>query len=455
MRNIGLIIIFVLAIIAIIFFISFPALTGNITMKIPEKGYNVILITIDTLRPDHLGCYGYSRETSPNIDRLAEDSFLFENAYSAASWTRSALASLLTSKLPTEHGILSESRKQTLSPGFYTIQEYFNDMGYSTAAFYTNVHLNLGLVQNFSYTHYESNEPAASIYDRVIRWIGSTRNNFFVYIHHNDPHDPYKYHEGFSIYPKDSQYRRLQPFFPTRVDGNGVGCEEREGIVKLNETQLSEMEANYDGEIEYLDYHFGRLLDYLQASRLSENTIVIVSADHGEEFLDHGGYWHGCTLYDELIKVPLIFHIPGQTGSRIGQRVSTMDIFPTLVEMVEGNSTEYGFSGSSLVPIIHGIPEGEGPLYSATAFRGPKKYSIIIGDYKLITQANGKAIGMYNLKDDPEETKDLQGLMPVLLSKVNETLFKEISSHSGKIREDAPEIDQETLEQLKALGYMT
>ncbi|GAG32397.1 unnamed protein product, partial [marine sediment metagenome] len=197
--------------------------------------YNVVLITIDTLRADHLGCYGYFRDTSPNIDSLAKDSFIFENCYSPASWTRSAIASIVSSKLPTEHGIYSEDKKERLSSGFFTIQEFFNEKDYATAAFYTNPHLNFGLVQNFGYTYSKANEAANFVYDKAINWIKDSSNNkFFLYIHNNDPHTSYDFHPGFSFAPEDSKYRFLEPFFPVIKDRSGITSENKNGIVKLN-----------------------------------------------------------------------------------------------------------------------------------------------------------------------------------------------------------------------------
>jgi len=440
-----------------------PTILGNVTLdNLYKEDYkckdcNIILISIDTLRADHLGVYGYERDTSPNIDELAEDSFIFKNSYSSASWTRSAIASILTSKLPIEHGINSERKKERLEDDFFTIQEFFNERNYSTAAIYTNPHLNFGLVQNFSYTNYKGNRWADKTYDKAINWLESNSDNkFFLLVHNNDPHDSYDFHKGFNFSQKNSKYRRLGPFFPTRIDGNKIGCENQENITQLNEEQLSEMMANYDEEIAFTDHHFGRLINYLKKNKLDKKTVIIFTADHGEEFLEHGRYWHGCSLYDELIRVPLMINLPEISGNKFKQKVSTIDIFPTLVEIFDrDNLDKYSFSGQSLLPLIENRNWEEKPIFSSTAFKGPLKYSLIKENYKIIKYAEGPIIGIYDLDKDPEESKNLKNdpLFNYLQDSLQELIELKSNDLTKKDKEKS-EIDEETLEQLKSLGYM-
>jgi choline-sulfatase len=425
-----------------------------------SSGVNVILVIIDALRPDHLGCYGYFRNTSPNIDALSKKSLVFKNAYSAAPWTRSAIASIISSKLPIEHMIYSEHKNERLGDEFLTIQEFFNEKKYITAAIYANPHLDLGLVQNFSYIDYKGVQLADLIYSKAINWLkNNSDKKFFLLIHSIDPHDPYHFHEAYNFTCKDSKYRRLQPFFPPRRDGSGITCENRENIIHLNKEQLSEMEANYDGEIAFTDHHFGRLISYLKQSKLYEKTIIIITADHGEEFLDHGGYWHGCTLYNELIKVPLIIYLPGVNQKLFEQKVSTIDIFPTLVDLFDRDSYDaYNLTGQSLLPLVENNKKWrEKPILSATGFRGLLKYSLIVGDYKIIRYADGDVIGLYNLKNDPNESENLMKSDSKTLKFLNGLLLLKLITGDKETKyhtEIGSELDEETLEDLKSLGYI-
>lgn len=423
-----------------------------------SSGANVILVIIDALRPDHLGCYGYFRNTSPNIDALSKRSLVFKNTYSAAPWTRSAIASIVSSKLPIEHGIYAERKNERLGDEFLTAQEFFNEKKYITAAIYANPHLDFGLVQNFNYIDYKGVQPADLIYSKAINWLkNNSDKKFFLLIHSIDPHDPYHFHEACSFTSKDSKYRRLEPLFPPRRDGSGITCENRENIIRLNKEQLSEMEANYDGEIAFTDHHLGRLVSYLKQNKLYEKTIIIITADHGEEFLDHGGYWHGCTLYNELIKVPLIIYLPSVNHKVFEQKVSTIDIFPTLVDLFDrDNYDAYDFSGQSLLPLVENKKWEEKPIFSATGFRGLLKYSLIAGDYKIIRYADGDVIGLYNLKNDPNESENLMKSDSKILKFLNCLLSKLIAGdkETKYHTEIGSELDKKTLEDLKSLGYI-
>jgi arylsulfatase A-like enzyme len=277
-------------------------------------------------------------------------------------------------------------------------------------------------------------------------------------LHYSEPHDPYDFHKGFSFGPEQSDFRKLEDFFPPRRDGSGKLCTEREGIVRLSQESLSEMKANYDGEIAFTDHHVGRLLEHLRDSGLQEKTIIIITSDHGEEFLDHGGYWHGCTLFNELIKVPLIMYLPRLTHREITQKVSTVDLFPTLVELFQKDyPTGHDFSGQSLVSLLEGGAWEEKPVFSATAFRSPLKYSLITGDHKIIKDATGKVIGVYSLADDPGELNNLAARDPELLGRLDDSLSKMKLMTDTEVtvsEQDEHSPDEETLKRLKSLGYV-
>jgi arylsulfatase A-like enzyme len=427
------------------------------TFTAPE-GPNVLLVVIDTLRADHLGAYGYEGAASPNLDALARESHLFRNAFSASSWTRPAIASIVSSKLPTEHGITAENRSQRLAAGFVTIQEYLRQRNYRTVALTTNPHLHFGLVQNFEKHKHWGNGKADRVYGRALRWLDKHRDErFFLLIHNNDPHDSYEYHPGFTTTPWNSPYRLVKNLMPTRGEVIRFDGDVEGEVVVLDDRQLAEMKGNYDGEIRFLDHHFGRLIHYLRAWRLLDDTIVIVTADHGEEFLDHGAYWHGGTLYNELIRVPLIVRVPGFGSGSVEERVTTLDIFPTLVELLGGSAQQdLRFSGRSLIPLLSDgqrIPE---PILSVSAFRGPLKYSLIDGDYKLIRHASGEIIGLFDLRTDPGETTDLSGTHTDELKRIDARLTALVGD-AVAVSAGSPgpvDLDDATRDELEALGYL-
>jgi arylsulfatase A-like enzyme len=423
-----------------------------------KLGPNVILIIVDDLRADHLGYTDHTRPTSPNIDALARCSLVFRNAYSASSWTRSAVASLLTSTYPTEHLITKERRQSLLAEELLTIQELLGTHGFQTAAFYSSPHFRYGLDRGFDHVFYEGPKSADILYDRTLEWLDANQQErFFLLVHNIDPHSPFYFHEDFAFSPQRSQYREIEPLFPDKVNNKKNMCRHRENVVRLEKEALTEMKANYDGEIAFTDFHIGRLLRYLEKKGLSKSTAVVLTSDHGEEFLDHGGYWHGCTLYNELLQVPLIFHLPGSGSGEYAEAVSTIDILPTLIDALGVPTPEsYRFSGQSLLPLTRGEPWQERPIISATAFRGPLQLSLVSDGYKYIRFADGAPIGLYDQHNDPIEQHNLLSQQPERTARM-ESALAEILKRSESVNGTAgaqSELDTATKEDLRSLGYL-
>ena len=421
-----------------------------------ESPLNFILVIIDTLRADHLGCYGHSRNTTPNIDLLAKRSHRFTNTISPAPWTRSAIASIVTSKWTLEHGIQSESPQEILSDQFYTIQEFFNDRGYTTAAFITNPHLSFGLTQSFGSVDYQGDGHAAPTYNKVLKWLDTHGNEkFFLLVHNNDPHDRYFYHEQFNFTKKESKWRVVKDLYRD-VPGE-VNCRSTENLTVLKDAELAEMKGNYDGEIAYTDHQLGRLLNRLKKRGLDKNTVVVVTADHGEEFLDHGRYFHGCTLYNELLHVPLIVHIPGRDQGVHDQLVSTVDIFPTVVDLLDRPKlASYRFSGRSLIPIIENRPQKSNIVFSSTGFRGDVRYSLTVGNHKLISSDQRVPREIFDIRRDPRETKNLidnTQLTKRLTNQLNRFIAG-IDHPKDQPERSTPTVKDELKKQLEALGYI-
>jgi arylsulfatase A-like enzyme len=274
---------------------------------------NVIIYLVDTLRADHLGVFGYSRDTSPVLDRWAADAVVFEQAYSPTSWTKSATVSLLSGLDPINHRV--EDRLDVIPPRVRLLSERLDSLGYENLAVVTNPNVLplWGFDRGFDvYRDLDSigrSARADAVLDTVTAAIPdlARKQPFFLYVHLLDPHDPYD-----PPPPFDSRFAE-----DPAVPGSG-------------------MIAAYDGEVAFGDSQFQRLLDALKAHDLDEVTLIVFVSDHGEELLDHGGRGHGKTLYEEVLRVPLVIGFPGRAdaGRRVDTRVSLIDVVPTILSVL-------------------------------------------------------------------------------------------------------------------------
>jgi arylsulfatase A-like enzyme len=307
---------------------------------------DVIVYLVDTLRPDHLGIYGYARRTSPNLAEFARDAVVFANTYTPASWTKPATASLLTGLLPRRHGAITLSDR--LPSRIRTAAERLKALGYRTASFVTNPNV-IALwgfdqgVDDFRdlRTH---NRPAKA--DEVVRIVldslaGSGTKPLFLYIHTIEPHGPNKPPEPFrSLWPRLTSEKTNHPKYVRSTTNPDV---------------VHDVIAAYDGEIAFNDSQFGELIRGLKRSGRYDNSLIIYVADHGEEIQDHGFGGHGHTLYEELVRVPLVIKYPGgrNAGKRIVERVSLLDVLPTILGEV-GQRAASGLDGIDLTPLVQG-----------------------------------------------------------------------------------------------------
>ncbi len=354
-----------------------------------DKPPNVLFILIDTLRADHLTPYGYSRPTSPAIaSELAARGVVVETAYSQAPWTVPSVASLMTSRYPGE--ILSGPMEGYLIPaGSETMAERFQRLGYQTAAFYGNSVLRdaNGFGRGFD-TRFtppavpESNLLSAeAVNRRAMPWLRAHQHEpFFLYVHYMDPHDPYNSPEL-----RDGR----SPFFPDyRGNFSGLWIHGLyTGALKLAdpEQDLAHLKALYDSEIRTADRAVGELLATLEPEVLA-NTLIVLTADHGEEFLDHGGWKHGQTLYQEQIHVPLIVRWDGRlpAGRRLAGTVQLLDLLPTM-NAAAGGEADPAWQGLNLLPMLAG--ERELPRRAAFAQHlasGPLRTAAVVENKKLI-----------------------------------------------------------------------
>lgn len=289
---------------------------------------NLLIIVVDALRQDHLGAYGYAGDTSPNIDAFAADAVVFEKTISQSSWTAPSVAALLTSKYP---ATLNPPTKGDIR-GIRTFPEWLSKNGYHTAALVANpiIMANKGYGQGFDSYRFLKQASAFKMVNTAMQWIDARdeARPFFLYLHFMDVHDPYT--------PPSPYDRKFSQDYRGPVDGwidpyRTLMSEKRE--VDLSSEDLKHLVALYDSGIAYFDGQFARLIKALKDRDVFENTVIVLTSDHGDEFLDHGGIGHGHSVFDELIRVPLFIRAgEGGKGKHYSGMLEMIDLAPTLME---------------------------------------------------------------------------------------------------------------------------
>ncbi len=443
------------------------------TINTPNK--NIILIILDTVRKDRLGCYGNTAGITPQIDDFADHSVLFENAFSHAPWTLPSVASLLTSTYPFQHqagGHLGAF--STLLPKTLSVTQIFRNHGVTTYAITNCTFLSerYGVTKGFETINdypYQNNfdiRRAKQTTNTALKWLDSNKKEpFFLLIHYFDPHLVYDPPQPFRRRFADYQDREvLDHVFGTKKEMLAL----RSHGILPSEENILRLKKLYNGEIAYTDAEVGRLIRYLFKNSYHKNTIIIITADHGEEFLDHGGLEHGHTLYDELLHVPLIIYDPTicshekgiKANSTLRKRVKTtvrlIDIAPTLCELSDLPSAP-DFLGKSLVPLLKGEQEDNRPVLSQGNMWGPSGTSLRNNNKKLIIQTHAPYIRLFNITTDPKEKKNIahenQETVRKMKEQMNQLLnVRSVSYQDGKIV--SPEFDQDEIDRLRSLGYM-
>jgi arylsulfatase A-like enzyme len=434
----------------------------------------VVLVVVDTLRADICSVNGHYRKTTPFIDSLAENGVVFTAAYAPSSWTVPSMASLHTSLYPVSHGIFSGAilsgagekyQQQVLGDSFVTLAEVLKGAGYKTIGVPANMHLGakLGFGQGFDAYFDDARFLNAKAFNRVAEgyldqalgpgWPATFgEKKAFVWLHYFDPHAPYvprlpwirAFAPDYLEHPADFP-AKLEPFelharFP-RADRNYREC-----ALPL-----------YEAEVAYWDDRFKRLARKLGVEQ--RDVLVVFTSDHGEEFADHGQLGHTHTLYEELVRVPLVFYWPRgiRSGARIDEPVSILDIYPTLLELA-GVDPPAGLQGRSLAPLLRGerSPDPERELLFELYPPKPTIKAIRQGRWKLIQRfaPHGEAM-LFDLVDDPGERHDLAAARPKVTARLVERLaetIRELPPAPTARRLDV--IDAELREQLERLGYL-
>jgi arylsulfatase A-like enzyme len=429
---------------------------------------NVILYLIDTLRADHLGCYGYPRPVSPAIDAFAAEGVLFANAVAQSSWTRSSVASLFTGLWPGTHGV--HGRRDRLAPEAVTLAEILHDYGWETAGFVTNrnVARAFGLAQGFeTYRMLRHDDSSEEVHRRAAAWLEDWRRQgaeapFFLYLHTVEPHSAYR--------PPEPFRGRFAPEVPD--DGTGTRWwlkQLKRGEIPVTKEILGHLQDLYDAEIAANDASFGKLTALLEETGLAEETVVILVSDHGEEFHEHGRWEHGKSLHTEVLDVPLLLRVPGPEGERLwGLRVAApvqhTDVLPTLLALL-GVPVPEGLEGENLLPLLErergemgaAAPGEPRQVYSHLDLDGFEAAAVTTGAWRLIdgrSELFGRGLELYERREDPAELTDLAERRPVTAGWLRTGLrARELAGGPALTRGEA-EIDEETRDQLRALGYL-
>lgn len=356
-------------------------------VPVESKRPNVLVFLVDTLRADHLGTYGYARDTSPHMDALAAEGVRFDFAFSSSSWTRPAVASLLTSVYPTVHGV--HDRVDVLPPHLPTVASYFTDAGYVSQGFMSNPNCLPTWGFGGDFTRYVdiasfvmNPDKDADVADAAIAAIKDLAGRpWFLYVHAIGPHAPYE-----PPAPYGDRFR-----------GDRLDLEEKD-------REQADVIARYDGEIAFTDLQFGRIVEALREQGLYDDTLIVITSDHGDQFGEHGRRGHGISLHDEEIHVPFIVKMPAgeQAGSAIADVAELLDIAPTVLD-IAGLAVPERFQGRSLAGRIReGAPQ-EHIVHSSLLLGTNEIYAARSDRLKFINDVVANRMEWFDLLNDPGE----------------------------------------------------
>jgi arylsulfatase A-like enzyme len=438
---------------------------------------NIVLISLDTTRADHLGVYGYAGGTSPNLDRFAERAVVYDRAYATSSWTLPTHASMFTGLLPMEHGAQSVPKGANRSLGygvrpldesFATLAELLGNAGYRTAAVVGGPALRreLGLAQGFqvyddqlkSLRERVKGRRAEDVADAAIALVEQFGNDpWFLFVNFFDPHAPYD--------PPAPYNRGLSD--PDEIDDRGVLIEQLiAGAPPRRVSQYSDgqrewirrMRAGYDAEIRYMDLHLGRLLDAVAASPRGDATVIAITADHGESFGEHFYVSHGAHLYEHNVRVPLLIRTPDtKTAARAEAPVQNHRLFGELLSAA-GVPVPGGVDGRDLATatgdIVLEVQRSDLNVRMFGAFFDRDLVAIQAWPHKLVVDTAGRS-ELFDLEKDPEELHDLAAEEPKLVRSLDAKLRATVESRPARYPEASrAELRPETEDALRALGYI-
>jgi arylsulfatase A-like enzyme len=462
----------------------------------PPQG--VILVWADTLRQDHMSVYGHERPTTPVLDSLASEGAVFRDVLAQATWTKVATPSLLASLYPTSHGVRDFSDR--LPSAATTMAEVYREAGYATLSLssgpftgrFTNLHQGFEEVhEGSSLPDQETSKTARDYVDRLLPWLEAHRDvPFFVFLHVTDPHDPFKPQPPYDTLWADPgraeeherHGREARAFIADPLlKIFGMPTRDELVIAGIDPVRYSEHDrAWYDGSIRGMDAEIGRVIERLRGLGLDRRTVLAFTADHGEEFFEHGRSFHGQSVYGELSNMPLVLWGPGTVaaGAVVEPTVQVIDVMPTLLEL-SGLALPEGAQGRSLVPLLQ-PPAGGGTVRAAAPARpaivekaetketgappprDTESTAIVSGQWKLIHNTKRPAsvpeFELYDHARDPLDATDLAAKFPDVVQRLARDLAAwRQAAQRGRVKPDseaAGSLSKEELERLRSLGYI-
>lgn len=466
------------------------------------KSPSVLLISIDTLRADHLSCYGYHRKTTPHLDQLATDGVLYEKAYSTAVWTPPAHASMLTGLFPSSHGTVDQNR---LSDSIPTLAEVLLSYGYKTAGFVNNSQVGelVGLEKGHQvYQEIWKGHRSVSIVQRTINFLwrkgvhfmgvsdhGARRTNelacralienrhhpFYMFLHYIEPHNPLDPPSAFKArYWKNIRLQNIDLKKLDLVAKNPLICFVED--LTLNPDEIEALKALYDAEISYVDQKIGELFEFMKREGIYDDTMIILTADHGEHFGEHNLYSHVASLYEPILHIPLMIKYPGRSnnGKRMSGLVQLVDVFPTVIDVLgldqqlskEGQGLSLTRAGSSDLFHEFIIAEWEGriPSFILNRVEDPESSQVVQrfkdpmvmirqGDHKYIKSDSGKE-ELYDMERDKDERFNKITEEKVVAEELRKKLSTWQSMNRKIEHEKQSAVDELTKKNLESLGYM-
>ncbi len=418
-----------------------------------DPAQNVIIISIDTLRADRLGCYGYERPTSPFLDCFAASGTLFENAVAQAPWTLPSHTTMLTGKFPHRNGVVDESKK--LSRNVPTLAAMLSDRGFITGAFVNSHWISAaqGLDQGFlTFKPFKETigNMGKAITTQAVDWLKQySKKPFFLFIHYYDVH---------SSYSPDPRYRAMftRPYSGTADGSTGELLAVRDGTHAYSDEDVGHVSDLYDAEIRQLDDQLKRLFGHVRDLDLDKNTLVVITSDHGEEFMEHGCVLHGRTMYSEIINVPLVMRGPGvPENRRVEELAMVADIVPTALARL-GIDHAHALDGTDLIDAIENKPASfaERLVFAEADWRNEEPDIWRMVQNRRFRFCFNRLTGektLFDLQNDPAELNDISGEHPELVAEFARELEQFLTG-----RTKAGTIDprsEEEIELLKSLGY--
>ncbi|MCY3667611.1 MAG: sulfatase, partial [Gemmatimonadetes bacterium] len=419
----------------------------------PAKKTNVIIFGIDSLRADHMSCYGYHRQTTPHIDRFAQDAVLFEKNYSAHIPTTSAYASMLTGLDCFGTSVVALRHRGGLPKKIRTLPEILRSSGYNTSCVgFTGNPSSRGFNRYLDYPGWgsfaEGRSPKAENLNQVaipeLERLARSKKPFFLFLRHMDPHAPYlppapferMFYSGNEFDPKNKSMEpvfRFKPFCDFFADWMPPGVRDRHYV-----------DAQYDGAVAYMDACIQRILTRVEELGLGDNTLIVINGDHGETLYEHECWYDHHGMYENTLHVPLIIRLPGKlpVGKRVAGTALHQDLVPTVLKLLNIR-TDIAFDGQSLLPLIAGQRASNYSDFYITECTWMRKHGWRTPEWKLMVALEPDfhfkpEVELYNLVADPLELKNLAKKEPGIVAALKERMEAWIAKRERETGEINP-----------------